>query len=268
MTNPMNTQTFNKTMKETITLTFCESGENHVGMEMLGERVEKGEGFQLEDLLKSKKKFEELDLETELYNLSELVEEDTEEAYVLVIRGAVSKLVSNPDKIWVDLTSFEWDRKYYCTRRKRVLNKHARANVCFAESGQEPDYENKKGRIVPYEEVFGLTELKVNIERGVGEKGENMVCEGNRYFASSCGIGFHGDSERRKVIGVRLGLSMPIHWCWYKNSKAMGRKLELMLNDGDMYMMSEKAVGTDWKKKKIATLRHAAGNAKYLVEKR
>ena len=104
--------------------------------------------------------------------------------------------------------------------------------------------------------------------RGVGEKGTNMVCEGNRYFKESCGIGFHGDSERRRVIGVRLGLSMPIHWCWYKNSKAMGRKLELMLNDGDMYMMSEKAVGTDWKKKKIATLRHAAGNAKYLVEKR
>ncbi len=28
-----------------------------------------------------------------------------------------------------------------------------------------------------------------------------------------------------------------------------------MLNDGDMYMMSEKAVGFDWLKKKVATLR-------------
>jgi hypothetical protein len=31
------------------------------------------------------------------------------------------------------------------------------------------------------------------------------------------------------------------------------------LEDGDMYVMSEKAVGTDWKKKTIKTLRHATG---------
>ena len=59
-------------MTETITLTFCESGENHIGMEMLGDRVGVGEGFQLEDLLQSKERFEELGLNTELYSLSEL----------------------------------------------------------------------------------------------------------------------------------------------------------------------------------------------------
>jgi hypothetical protein len=31
------------------------------------------------------------------------------------------------------------------------------------------------------------------------------------------------------------------------------------LAHGDMYAMSEKAVGFDWKKKKIFTLRHATG---------
>jgi hypothetical protein len=36
------------------------------------------------------------------------------------------------------------------------------------------------------------------------------------------------------------------------------------LHSGDLYVMSEKAVGTDVKKKKIATLRHAAGASKYL----
>lgn len=255
-------------MTETITLTFCESGENHVGMEMLGERVGVGEGFQLEDLLQSKGRFEELGLKTELYSLSELVEEETEASYVLVIREAVSKLVLDKEELWKELTSFEWDSKYYCTRRKRVLNKHARVNVCFGDRGQEPDYENKKGRIVSYGDLPQLNTLKINIGRGVKDKGENMVCEGNRYLAPKCGIGFHGDSERRRVIGVRLGRSMPIHWCWYKNSRAMGRKLELMLNDGDIYIMSEKAVGTDWKKKKIPTLRHAAGADKYLIEKR
>lgn len=34
-----------------------------------------------------------------------------------------------------------------------------------------------------------------------------------------------------------------------------------------MYIMSEKAVGYDWKKRKIPTLRHAAGADKYLIIK-
>ena len=110
--------------------------------------------------------------------------------------------------------------------------------------------------------------LREGLATLVGEKGNNLVCEGNRYFSEKCGIGFHGDTERRRVIGVRIGKSMPIHWCWYYQSKAIGKKLELILDNGDIYLMSEKAVGTDWKKRNIHTLRHAAGNTKYLQEKR
>jgi hypothetical protein len=36
-----------------------------------------------------------------------------------------------------------------------------------------------------------------------------------------------------------------------------------MLNHGDIYIMSDKAVGYDWKKRKIPTLRHAAGCKKF-----
>ena len=50
---------------------------------------------------------------------------------------------------------FDWDRKYWCNRRKRVLNKHARANVCFGSTSCEPDYENKKGRMVTHSILNG-----------------------------------------------------------------------------------------------------------------
>jgi hypothetical protein len=58
------------------------------------------------------------------------------------------------------MNSFEWDRKYYDTRRKKVLNKNARANVCFGNVSVEPDYENKKGRVVAYDEVVCLKYIK------------------------------------------------------------------------------------------------------------
>jgi hypothetical protein len=39
-----------------------------------------------------------------------------------------------------ELRMFEWDSKYFDTRRQKVLNKHARHNVCFNDNYQEPDY--------------------------------------------------------------------------------------------------------------------------------
>ena len=35
------------------------------------------------------------------------------------------------------------------------------------------------------------------------------------------------------------------------------------LNNGDVYIMSEKAVGNDWKKRNKITLRHATGCKKF-----
>ena len=40
--------------------------------------------------------------------------------------------------------------------------------------------------------------------------------EGNYYYdIKKCGIGFHGDAERRKVVGIRLGDSIPLHFQWF-----------------------------------------------------
>lgn len=97
-----------------------------------------------------------------------------------------------------------------------------------------------------------------------GEKAQNLKGEGNYYYdVTKCGIGFHGDSERRKVIAIRLGASIPIHYQWFQRNLPTGNRMIFPLDDGDIYVMSEKAVGTDWKKKIDFTLRHATGCAKF-----
>ena len=45
------------------------------------------------------------------------------------------------------------------------------------------------------------------------------------------------------------------------------RESKIELNDGDMYVMSEKSVGFDWLKKVVPTLRHATGCDKFTVIK-
>jgi hypothetical protein len=136
--------------------------------------------------------------------------------------------------------------------------------LCFDEDGHEPDYEKGKGRIVRYDAIPHTTELMSRFVECFGEKAGNLKGEGNYYYdKSKCGIGFHGDSERRKVLAVRLGGSLPMHYQWFQNGLPVGERIVVEMNGGDMYMMSEKAVGTDWKKKKVDTLRHATGCAKF-----
>ena len=104
------------------------------------------------------------------------------------------------------------------------------------------------------------------IRQVISEWTEDVLLNGeaNYYYdISRCGIGFHGDGERRKVFAVRMGETMPLYFKWHQNSQPVGEPIELVLNDGDMYIMSEKAVGFDWLKKKIATLRHSTGCAKF-----
>jgi hypothetical protein len=55
---------------------------------------------------------------------------------------------------------------------------------------------------------------------------------------------------------------MNMKFQWFRRWEAVGANVELMLHHGDMYIMSEKAVGTDWMSSSMFTVRHAAGSEK------
>ena len=258
--------------RELITLTFGDMAENHVGMEQIGKMVEVGEGFQLADLEQIKPRMEALGCTCELVNLAE-GGENLPEAHVLVMRKGVNSLLSLRSKglihpwkqidVFQEQTALEYDKQAFMYGR--VVNKHARWNLCFDEESRAPSYEDGKGRIVGYKEVPRMALLKSAIEEMMGPKAMGLKVESNYYFdTNKCGIGYHGDGERRKVIGVRLGYSaMPMYWQWYYQGETVGEPVIIPLFPGDMYIMSEKAVGTDWKKKTIPTLRHATGAMKF-----
>lgn len=150
-----------------------------------------------------------------------------------------------------------------------MLNKIARGNLCFAKHSQDADYPNGKGTVIAYRDVPILKYLRKQLKHFIGPKGKKLQCEGNYYTdISKCGIGYHGDGERRKVIGVRLGQMIPLHFTWFHKHNSVGQTFKMHLNHGDLYIMSQKAVGTDWKSSSKITLRHAAGCAKYLKLKR
>ena len=270
---------------ERIALTFGDAGENHVGNQMLGNRGLPGSGFTSSDLNIMKEHFNKLGFKCELINLGDDIMKAVEEgklehvnacdtdASVLIIREFVNH--ADSVELYGEVTDVVWDRKYYCTRRKRVLNKHARANLVFVDDlEQEPDYENKKGRIVDSKKLNVLSKVKNSLmdnvftalkEGGSNTKHIDYICEGNRYFdLGKCGIGFHGDKERTRVLCLSVGVDdYPMKWVWFYKSRPITKVREVRLNNGDIYIMSEKTVGYDWSKRNTPTIRHAAGAYKY-----
>jgi hypothetical protein len=251
--------------ESTITLTFGDAGENHVGMELLGKIGDVGSGFTCNDLKMIKDNLDHAFF-IEYFDLNELNLNIAESAAaaILVIRN-----FAKCDKLFEEMNNLEWDKKYLDIRRKKVLNKLARHNIMILDGkAQEPDYENGKGIIIDSNDLPEFQKVRERIMKLnnllPSPKFTNLICEGNKYYnTKKCGIGYHGDSERRKVVGLRLGNSLPLHFQWYYKSNCIGKNLKIVLNSGDLYIMSEKAVGYDWKKRNIFTLRHSAGCDKY-----
>jgi len=246
--------------KSTITITLGDQAENHVGMQKIGTLSKCG--FTYEDMVQVINKYDNDDYE--LINLSEHCEPKykPDPAYVLILKSCVNKYC-DPNDLYHEMTELPWDSK--ALMYGRVVNKHARHNLCFGPIAQEPNYENGKGRIISLLSTPILSSIMDVMNDLLPHKANDLVAEGNYYYdVTKCGIGYHGDTERKKVIGIRLGATMPLVFQWYSGGAKVGNPLTFTLEHGDIYFMSEKATGNDWKKRNITTLRHAAGCDKYI----
>ena len=260
---------------ETYTITYGEIAENHANMQKLGNKT--SEGLKLNDLKNVKKVMEKLGANCELINLNKYLPEDVhaEDAYILVVRKGVNYILKKKcaDDMFEEHKKLKPDTKAFM--RGQVKNKIARHNLCFSDFSQEADFENKKGTVIDFKDpqielTNCIREELPYIFSSDGNKYEkvaNLQAEGNYYYNEKCGIGFHGDSERMIVIAVRLGKTMCLHYQWFSRFKPIGDRCILNINHGDMYFMSEKATGNDWKKSSIITLRHAAGHKTYTTIK-
>ena len=48
------------------------------------------------------------------------------------------------------------------------------------------------------------------------------------------------------MIAIRLGAKMKLHYQWFLKLLPIGKREEILLEHGDMYVMGDKTAGTDW----------------------
>lgn len=254
--------------KKCVTVTFGDVSENGVGMKKQGTMAE--QGFSVEQIHDVAAVCTEMGIECEVYHLHDLLPDDVDtdglEAAVVVMRGAATRILEESGESVDSLRDFlfglPWDTKE--KMRGTVKNLRARYKVCFGDEAIAPDIAEGQGTVIPFSDSPELVILREFVGDLLAPDATNLEAEGNCYYdITKCGIGYHGDAERLKVVAVRVGAPMNICWHWYIWSKRIGTKFSLTLNHGDMYIMSQKTTGYDWRKKKIHTLRHAAGCDKY-----
>lgn len=262
--------------KSTITVTFGDVAENGVGMQQIGEKATRG--FTAQEVDDCENRLRQMGYEVERVNLSELLDgvdinpeilasARAENAVLLIVRRGVNKILdmeNGADALLAEQQALNWDTLKL--NKGKVMNALARHNLCYADNASEPDYAQGRGRVIAFESVPHLNHIRESWPEMLGESAENLKAEGNLYYdVKECAIGFHGDTERRKVVALRLGASFPLHYQWHYKSEPVGPRMTIMLDHGDFYIMSDKSVGNDWKTRNILTLRHAAGSAdKYI----
>lgn len=266
----------------TYTITFGDIAENGIRMEQIGTNTERG--ITVAELDTAARAFKEKGADVELIDITQAVTEDeleeirstttikkpklpktmndkSIEAKLLIVRNGADIILGDggADKLLSEQVQIAYDRQkiWY----GKITNSLARHNVCFADYDQVINLEEKKGTVVDFRHLEGLSAFRAALSEYIPILEEvDLKGEGNHYYdTGKCGIGWHGDKERKIVVAVRLGESMSLHYHWYHNSKQVGTRVDVLLNHGDVYFMSEKAVGTDAGFKSKLTLRHGAG---------
>uniref|UniRef100_A0A7S1AYP6 Alpha-ketoglutarate-dependent dioxygenase AlkB-like domain-containing protein n=1 Tax=Noctiluca scintillans TaxID=2966 RepID=A0A7S1AYP6_NOCSC len=253
-------------------ITFGEVSILHTGSAQIGGGMRE-RGFSVNRLRTLAATFAEVGCNAELVMISDALPEELRtdnEAAALVLRNGVEKILGNagaPDALWQEQESeVRYDTKYWDSRRSRTLNKRARHNVVFGDESVEPSADFRRFTVKAFSALPHLSALRTALSDRLGPEAQGLNAEGNLYFEDASGIGFHGDGERKIVVCVSLGSPsvLRFHWRLPNSSEHTFEPVDITVHHGDIYIMSEKATGFDWRSRSRVRVVHAAGSSKYI----
>ena len=206
-------------------------------------------------------------------------------AYVLVLKDGMTSFGVDKDKLLYQIQNIPIaDKQMLNTRQKKVMNKHKRHNFNIGDKIISADIANGQSTLYNFNCSFlseakklrdaftNLVEKYDHPSRKLGTL-NNLLAEANVYYKDEykknnfCGIGYHGDTERPRspVIGCNVGADRYLSFrAFHKNRYFNDHEVRIKLEHGDIYFMSEHAVGCNWKKSSQVVFRHRAGSLKFL----
>ncbi len=269
--------------KRLVTATYADCGENEPGMEQIGAMGGEEIAHSVADLESMHTELIEKGVDACVYKFHELGQAHMPmgltplpEAAVLVIKRHDS-LVTADDVRTIEKALWQTpiDTMALMGRgeNRSVKNKIARHNNCMTDAAVRPpsiaskeDYSDGKGSVVDLQTIPEMAALRDKLSKLV--KRDLPVVENNFYYeiGAKCGIGWHGDKERRVTVLQRFGKAseeMDLKFQWFCNYQATGPIFQFHLKSGDIVVMSKLANGKCWDDppRNRWTMRHATGKS-------
>lgn len=221
-------------------------------------------GFTRFELETAAARCQQLGYQTELYDLcTGLPWYYDVDAQVLVVRDGCY-LFPEHEQLIKEISAISSETNSRARRDGKVFLRKAYRNLCISDRYVQPYIEQGRGTVLPFAELPYIDTARQVLPQIFGDKAHNLYAKLNYYYdIYRCGMGYHGDGEHKRVIALRVGENIPLHFQWFYGGKAVGKNMPLDIHGNDIYIMSEKAVGFDWHCRHIPTLRHAAGCVKY-----
>ena len=242
-------------------ITFGDAAIIHIGAkELMTDAVK---SFSFDDLLNLSREYDDFIF----HDLSLSDGEENEKAAVLVMPMGTFISSDMADALLEEQNDVQYDRKYYDFRFKALKNKRARYNVVFGDNAREHNEDYQEHTIIGFDTLPNLSKVRAGL-KDMLELPYMPVAEGNMYYQDASGIGYHGDVERSVVMCLSLGDTSTLSYQWrmphVKDQEIENPpRIDIKVHHGDVYIMSDKAVGRDWMHRSKRRLVHAAGNKKY-----
>lgn len=194
----------------------------------------------------------------EIIDLTKACPHPCDDACVLVIRPSTQEAANS---CLQEVENIKFDT--FTSLRGKVLNAHTRHLVFLGEESRSPDASTGEHTVLGWSQIPAIERARSDLAGMLGGLPDvRSGCVLKYPDINKCGVSWHGDGERRQTIVYRVGSSSssrPLCFQWYLQGEAVGPVVRVHLENGDFLVSSAKAVGTDWKTRKVPTLRHATG---------
>ena len=253
-------------------MVFCDCAFSQPGGHSKTNGVMAEEGFSADKLRRVCASLNEIGIRARIVDLRADAEskgapastlERMDEAVVLVIHDGANALTKDPqmaNKMLKEHQGLAYDTT--TLMYKKVCVARSRRNLYFAEEARPGDMANGQNTVVAWPTVPANVQCLRALTELLGTTDVNTAVANYYPDPRKCGIGWHGDAERRQTIMVRLGSGSnrrPIHFMWCEKANKIVSPVTIPLQHGDVMVPCAKAVGTDYKTMSVPTVRHATG---------
>jgi len=194
-------------------------------------------------------------------------------ACLLVIKNGIELLIK-PDeaaKLYQEQDEIRYDGRFFDKGRLKI--KRAHKNMLFAAERQDASDDYTQATVTAFSEVPLLNKIRTSIQSLLGDRTADLEVDGTKYHTSfyekgddgkpmkkHSNMGWHGDDNKKIVVGMCLGASATLSFIWrlpgsQKNST--DTRVTVPLAHGDVYVMSEKTIGSDWKSSSLLRCLHS-----------